>query len=289
MQPGIWTTDMMVITAVIACACALIGYFVAALRHGRANSDLAHQLEQAGVQQESLQSQLDAAQQQLALQQGELVASRDLAHQLEIQQSRLQAELQAAGDLQARLGNERDEHKAGWLATRQQLEALNQQYLAVARQLEAARSEGQALDRQVQELFGRLEQSISQWEAGQAEINRLKDLLANEGKRAQALQTAEREVREQLGEARQLVQQREAKIEALQAELQQLRAEYTQLNTSLQEREEGFRGQMAQLVDARQSLTQEFENLANKIFEEKGKTFSQTSLLRRSATMHTWL
>ena len=34
---------------------------------------------------------------------------------------------------------------------------------------------------------------------------------------------------------------------------------------------------MSQLADTRKSLTQEFENLANKIFDEKGKTFTQTS------------
>jgi len=34
---------------------------------------------------------------------------------------------------------------------------------------------------------------------------------------------------------------------------------------------------MAQLSDTKKSLTQEFENLANKIFEEKGKTFTTTS------------
>lgn len=34
---------------------------------------------------------------------------------------------------------------------------------------------------------------------------------------------------------------------------------------------------MLQLADTRKSLTQEFENLANKIFEEKGKAFTHTS------------
>src|SRR5690625_7612256 len=34
---------------------------------------------------------------------------------------------------------------------------------------------------------------------------------------------------------------------------------------------------MQQLTETKQSLNKEFENLANKIFEEKGKTFTHTS------------
>lgn len=110
-----------------------------------------------------------------------------------------------------------------------------------------------------------------------AERDRLKDELAAEGKRAKALETAEREVREQLAEAKQALGKQMQSFSELQERLQQLNADHTELKTTLSQREEHFQEQMAQLSDTKKSLTQEFENLANKIFEEKGKTFTTTS------------
>lgn len=111
----------------------------------------------------------------------------------------------------------------------------------------------------------------------QAERESLKDELASEGKRAKALETAEREVREQLAETKQALVKQVQSFSELQERLQQLNADHTELKTTLSQREDHFQEQMTQLADARKSLTQEFENLANKIFEEKGKTFTQTS------------
>ena len=110
-----------------------------------------------------------------------------------------------------------------------------------------------------------------------AERDRLKDELASEGTRAKALETAEREVREQLAETKQTLAKQVQSFSELQERLHQLNADHTELKTTLSQREEHFQEQMAQLSDTKKSLTQEFENLANKIFEEKGKTFTTTS------------
>ncbi|MFU4315094.1 DNA recombination protein RmuC [Pseudomonas aeruginosa] len=110
-----------------------------------------------------------------------------------------------------------------------------------------------------------------------AERDRLKDELASEGTRAKALETAEREVREQLAETKQTLAKQVQSFSELQERLHQLNANHTELKTTLSQREEHFQEQMAQLSDTKKSLTQEFENLANKIFEEKGKTFTTTS------------
>ncbi|KQB53712.1 recombinase RmuC [Pseudomonas endophytica] len=129
----------------------------------------------------------------------------------------------------------------------------------------------------VVELRDRLGQAQTTNEQLHADRDRLKDELANEGKRAKSLETSERDVREQLGEAKQGLIERAQAINALQERLSTLSSEHTELKTTLQKREEHFQEQMLQLADTRKSLTQEFENLANKIFEEKGKTFTQTS------------
>src|SRR5690606_28498501 len=109
------------------------------------------------------------------------------------------------------------------------------------------------------------------------EGSRLKDELATEGKRAQGLETSEREVWEQLADAKRTPAEHAQSYDELPALYQQLSTEHTELKTTLQRREEHFTEQMLQLADTRKSLTQEFENLANKIFEEKGKAFTHTS------------
>lgn len=57
----------------------------------------------------------------------------------------------------------------------------------------------------------------------------------------------------------------------------QLKNEHTELKTTLRHKEEHCKEQMQQLSETRQSLTKEFENLANRIFEQKGRTFTHTS------------
>lgn len=63
----------------------------------------------------------------------------------------------------------------------------------------------------------------------------------------------------------------------LQERNQSLSNEYTELKTSLARKEEHFQEQMQQLNDSKQVLSKEFENLANKIFEEKGKAFTHSN------------
>ena len=67
MQASQWTTDIIVITAVIAVACALIGFFASALRQGRQLSSLAAQLEQAKQAQASVAADGASVAEQLRL------------------------------------------------------------------------------------------------------------------------------------------------------------------------------------------------------------------------------
>src|SRR5690554_6364755 len=78
-------------------------------------------------------------------------------------------------------------------------------------------------------------------------------------------------------ELRESVQQLQEKLETERTEAKLVSAELTELKTTLEQKEQHYKEQMAQLSETKQSLGKEFENLANKIFEEKGKTFSHTS------------
>lgn len=67
------------------------------------------------------------------------------------------------------------------------------------------------------------------------------------------------------------------KLDVLREQYQRLSEEQTELKTTLEQRDAHFKEQMAQFTETKQALTKEFENLASKIFEEKGKTFTDTS------------
>lgn len=66
-------------------------------------------------------------------------------------------------------------------------------------------------------------------------------------------------------------------LEELRQRHQQLNANFAAQETRLEEKEQQFGAQLAQLNASREALTKEFENVANKIFEEKGKTFASSS------------
>lgn len=159
----------------------------------------------------------------------------------------------------------------------QTLAALQSRYEPLSNEHAQLQTSLDKCEKQVVELRDRLTAVQTASDQQHKERDRLKDELASEGKRAKALETAEREVREQLAETKQTLAKQMQSFSELQERLQQLNSDHTELKTTLSQREEHFQEQMVQLSDTKKSLTQEFENLANKIFEEKGKTFTATS------------
>jgi DNA recombination protein RmuC len=270
MQASQWTTDIIVITTVLAVASALLGYFAAALRQGRQLSQLIAQLEQSHTAQASGIAEKAALTEQLKVAEGR-------GHELQVAEGKLNAQLQSALENVTRLNTEQQQSRDVIAAVQLKLEDANRQYHEAAKRLDTAQAEGRALQERVTDLRDRLEKAQTSNDQLQADRDRLKDELANEGKRAKSLETSERDVREQLSEAKQALTERAQVLNALQERFGGLASEHTELKTTLQKREEHFQEQMLQLADTRKSLTQEFENLANKIFEEKGKTFTQTS------------
>ena len=87
-----------------------------------------------------------------------------------------------------------------------------------------------------------------------------------------------------LEQARLQAQEKLAELDALRTELAELYSrhnalltEHTELQTQQREREDRHVEQIALLNETRESLKKDFENLANKIFEDKGKSFTSTS------------
>ena len=88
---------------------------------------------------------------------------------------------------------------------------------------------------------------------------------------------AEQALREQLQESRQQLAAQKEHAVAQQRELNALLAENTELRTRQQEKDQNYVIQLKQLEQQKGILSKEFENLANRIFDAKGKSFSDNS------------
>lgn len=116
-------------------------------------------------------------------------------------------------------------------------------------------------------------------------------LLAAQHQRERELDAEHARTREDLRGQSVAREQTEARLREKQDELEaarreqsqqqeryiSLQQEHTQLRTQLSEREQQHEEQVALLKEARDNLKGEFQNLANQIFEDKGKSFTSTS------------
>ena len=270
MQASQWTPEIIVICAVLALAAAVIGFVLATLRQSRQINQLGAQLEQVAEAKTSTEAQSQILQSQLRESEGRSQA-------LQVEEGKLKVQLQASVETNARLMQELQDHKAVASDLQVKLDQANRQHHEAAKRLEAAQTSVQGQQEQMRELRERLDTTSTAKTTLQEERDRLKDALANEETRAKVAETSERDARAQLAETKQQLHEQVKAFGELQERFNTLSSEHTKLKTTLSQREEHFQEQMTQLADARKSLTQEFENLANKIFEEKGKTFTQTS------------
>jgi DNA recombination protein RmuC len=270
MQNILWTAELISIASMICVVWAVIGYLVAMVLQGRKVTSLSMQLQQARQSLEQANSQ----QQQSS---DELKQLNTMLHAKDVAESRLQTLLSNAQATEQRLNRELAERKSGLDAQSTVLDETRQQQHDVARQLEAAQADIRALRDQTKDLRDRLDKSERNVLQERSLVNKLKEDLAQEGKVAKELGTANNDAREQLKETKQALADMHTTYQQLQQRFQSLNNDHTELKTTLDRKEEHFKEQMQQLSETKQSLTKEFENLANKIFEEKGKTFTQTS------------
>lgn len=164
-----------------------------------------------------------------------------------------------AADAHARLRSaEADHHQQQLVHGRleEQLAAARAEATRLNEEIAARRREFETQSQKLQDSDGGRHLAEKHLEAAQTELRGLNDRMTDLSQRLSSEQAALRELQEQH---------------------RALTRDHTELKTTLERREEHYKEQMAQLADSRQALTREFENLANKIFEEKGKTFAHTS------------
>ena len=186
------------------------------------------------------------------------------------QRGQLQAELEQT---QQSLAQQRTELAAAVQQCQQQEQSLKQQQLDFGRldeRFKAVSADNARLGQELQEA----KQNIAQ---GLQRLEQSEQLQHQKASQLQAALASNHSLMEQLDEAKARIQLQERLYQELQQEHQRLSTEQAELRTSLSGREQHFKEQLAQLEDAKKLLGQEFENIANKVFEEKNKAFTQSS------------
>jgi DNA recombination protein RmuC len=263
MQTVEWTAELAIFAAVAGVVLSALGYLLAMVWQGRRAAALGAQLQQ-------VQDALDLAHRQNEQDRTELQRLDATLCENAVTEGKLQTQL---GHLQVT----EERLRAELVSLHQALEGIRQQHRHAENELKTAQADVRACNEQVQDLTSRLEKTGYALEQERGQVSQLKDELAREGKQTRELDASNSEARAQLKELKQNLFEQQTRFSQLQERFQSLSNEHTELRTTLERREEHFKEQMQQLSETRQSLTKEFENLANKIFEEKGKTFAQTS------------
>lgn len=143
--------------------------------------------------------------------------------------------------------------------------------------LHAVQAELQENKKQQLDLSNRLNATIEDLHAEREKLNQQKSTGAQLDKQAKALEVKADETEAKYLEIKGQLNQLQNKYETLQERLSSLSSDYTELNTSLEEREKNHQQQLEQFAEQKLVLKKEFENLANRIFEEKGRAFTDTS------------
>ena len=108
-------------------------------------------------------------------------------------------------------------------------------------------------------------------------LSQQKNISAQLDKQAKGEEVRAQQTELKFQETNEQLRRIQNQYDALQERFSSLSSEYAELKTSLNEREKNHQQQLEQFTEQKQSLKKEFENLANKIFEEKGKSFTDTS------------
>lgn len=274
MQSLEWTTELIITASVAGLVLAVLGYLLAMVLLGRKNTELSGQLKQT-------EQALELANTQSQKQQEDIKQLSAALHEKDLSESKLQTRLDSvqstAQNTEQRLNDTVTELKVQLASQQSALDEVKGQHHSTEKQLETAQADNRALKEQTLDLRSRLEKAEQNIQQERSLVSQLKEELTQEGKKAKELEASNFEAREQLKEAKQSLMEVQQRHTQLQERYQSLSNEQTELKTTLERKEEHFKEQMQQLSETKQSLTKEFENLANKIFEEKGKTFTHTS------------
>ncbi|MCP5147456.1 MAG: DNA recombination protein RmuC [Pseudomonadales bacterium] len=110
-----------------------------------------------------------------------------------------------------------------------------------------------------------------------ASNDELKDELSEAGSHIRGLTVELEQLHRQLDHGQRRLEEEGERLSQMSHKYHALQTDYTRLHTEHRERQDRHAEQVQLLNEARDNLKKEFENLANRIFEDKGKSFTTTS------------
>lgn len=162
----------------------------------------------------------------------------------------------------------------GWLIATWR--ARNVQHTTEKRLTELA-SEISALNHRLTEREARIETLSGEVDVERSNLREQQQALSGAREQGRAHQVHAEKADQQIAELKSTVANREQDHHQLTVRYQQLISEHTQLKTSLEEKQTHFDTQLQLLDENKRQLKTEFENLANQIFEHKGKAFTEAN------------
>lgn len=204
----------------------------------------------------------------LAFSVGYLLASRRHGHQ----KAELSVRLQHSEDELRRISDQNDEYQDELEGYRNRLHEAELSANIAQTQLSGTRDTLTRLDDE-------LKMHMAERADLQESLDALREAHHHAERRMEAVLVENRSLSDVLKETKEALADYVRRYDSLSQTHAALQSDHVEIRTTLERKEEHFGEQMQQLGDARQSLLKEFENLANRIFEEKGKTFADTSQL----------
>ncbi|EAT11114.1 DNA recombination protein RmuC [Bermanella marisrubri] len=148
------------------------------------------------------------------------------------------------------------------LQVQQHQQALHQ----AQTQIQVDENTKQSLQQQVKDLHNTHQQNVAQIESLRNELSQAQGQLKhNEAVLTQSAKDAQKLI------------EKEHRIESLNQEISELKTALKQEQVEREKEQESLHEKLALLEQNKKQLSQEFENLSNKIFDEKYKQFNQTS------------
>ncbi len=154
--------------------------------------------------------------------------------------------------------------------------ARNRQHSVEKREAELA-AEVKATSHRVSERDQRIEDLNKTLETERSALRSAQQNLAEIREQSRGHEVHAQRTDQQAEELKQTLTRKEQDYSDLNQRYQQLISEHAQLTTSLNEKQLHFDKQLNLLEENKQQLKTEFENLANQIFENKGKAFTEAN------------
>ncbi len=256
-------TETVIISVVLALLAAVVGYLLAHSKAKKAQVEKNETLIATRAELSQLQQQGAEQRQQL-----ESTTQQQRSQELELKQA--QTQLESAEQRKAELAEELQ-------GANNKAEAQTRLARDAEKTTEAAKAELKETREQQAGLNTRLAESAESVASLRTQLDQQKTLTADQVEKAKGFEVKAEENGKSSVDLKKRLNELEAKFDNLQDKYTSISTEYSELKAQAEERDAGHVKQLKQFEEQKNQLTKEFENLAGKIFEEKGRAFSTAS------------